>query len=292
MRRIKEVLRLKVGLGLSDTAVSRSVRIARSTVKEYLDRAAAAGLNWETAAELSEEDLDHRLFAAADTRHPGRPLPDWEAVEKELRGRGVTLRLLWLEYLNLHPEGYRYTQFCTHFRVWQRRSRPPTMRRPYRAGEAFEVDWAGMTLSIIDTTDKDGPIMDLLAAEITARTGKDPGEHYRALTAEFGTAYYTRIDASATPEQKARLEKLSPEAVKEPNLAGEPIVTKLTRAPGNGAPIGGLKVVARSGWFAARPSGTEAVYKIYAESFKDKAHLDAIASEAQAMVDKALGSSK
>jgi len=109
MRRIKEVLRLKVGLGLSDTAVSRSVRIARSTVKEYLDRAAAAGLNWETAAELSEEDLDHRLFAAADTRHPGRPLPDWEAVEKELRGRGATLRLLWLEYLNLHPEGYRYT---------------------------------------------------------------------------------------------------------------------------------------------------------------------------------------
>jgi transposase len=150
MRRIKEVLRLKEGLGLSDTAVSRSVRIARSTVKEYLDRAAAAGLNWETAAELSEEDLDHRLFAAADTRHPGRPLPDWEAVEKELRGRGVTLRLLWLEYLNLNPEGYRYTQFCAHFHVWQRRSRPPTMRRPHRAGEALEVDWAGMTLSIID----------------------------------------------------------------------------------------------------------------------------------------------
>ena len=140
------------------------------------------------------------------------------------------------------------------------------------------------------TTDKDGPIMDLLAAEITARTGKDPGEHYRALTAEFGTAYYTRIDAPATPEQKARLEKLSPEAVKEPNLAGEPIVTKLTRAPGNDAPIGGLKVVSRSGWFAARPSGTEAVYKIYAESFKDQAHLDAIVSEAREMVNKALGS--
>ena len=140
------------------------------------------------------------------------------------------------------------------------------------------------------TTDKDGPIMDLLAAEITARTGKDPGEHYRALTAEFGTAYYTRIDAPATPEQKARLEKLSPEAVKEPSLAGEPIETKLTHAPGNGAPIGGLKVVARSGWFAARPSGTEAVYKIYAESFKDEAHLDAIVSEAQEMVNNALGS--
>ena len=141
------------------------------------------------------------------------------------------------------------------------------------------------------TTDKDGPIMDLLAAEITARTGKDPGEHYRALTAEFGTAYYTRIDAPATAEQKSRLEKLSPEAVKEPNLAGEPIVTKLTRAPGNGAAIGGLKVVARSGWFAARPSGTEAVYKLYAESFKDQAHLDAIVSEAQEMVNNALGSS-
>src|SRR5271154_5663694 len=139
------------------------------------------------------------------------------------------------------------------------------------------------------TTDKDGPIMDLLAAEITARTGKDPGEHYRALTAEFGTACYTRIDAPATPEQKAKLEKLSPEAVKEANLAGEPITAKLSRAPGNNAPIGGLKVVAASGWFAARPSGTEAVYKIYAESFKDEAHLDAIVSEAQTMVNKALG---
>src|SRR6202043_593941 len=148
MRRIKEVLRLKVGLGLSDTAVSRSVRIARSTVKEYLDRAAAAGLNWETVAELSE--LDRRLFAALDTRHWDRPLPDWEAVEKELRGRGVTLRLLWLEYLSRHPGGYRYTQVCAHFHAWQRPSRPPTMRRQHRAGEALEVDYAGMTLSVID----------------------------------------------------------------------------------------------------------------------------------------------
>ena len=138
------------------------------------------------------------------------------------------------------------------------------------------------------TTDKDGPIMDLLAAEITARTGKDPGEHYRELTAEFGTPYYTRIDAPATPEQKARLEKLSPEAVTAATLAGEPITAKLTRAPGNGAPIGGLKVVAENGWFAARPSGTENIYKIYAESFKDEAHLDAIVSEAQEIVNKAL----
>jgi phosphoglucomutase len=142
------------------------------------------------------------------------------------------------------------------------------------------------------TTDKDGPIMDLLAAEITARTGKDPGEHYRELTAEFGTPLYTRIDAPATPAQKSRLEKLSPAAVKESTLAGEPITAKLSRAPGNNASIDGLKVVARSGWFAARPSGTEAVYKIYTESFKDQAHLDAIVSEAQAMVNAALASSE
>ena len=141
------------------------------------------------------------------------------------------------------------------------------------------------------TTDKDGPIMDLLAAEITARTGKDPGEHYRELTAEFGTPYYTRIDAPATPEQKARLEKLSPEAVKASRLAGEPITAKLTRAPGDNAPIGGLKVVAASGWFAARPSGTEHIYKIYAESFKDQAHLDAIVSEAREIVNNALAGS-
>jgi phosphoglucomutase len=140
------------------------------------------------------------------------------------------------------------------------------------------------------TTDKDGIIMDLLAAEITARTGKNPGEHYRELAAEFGTPYYTRIDAPATPEQKAKLQKLSPEAVKESDLAGEPITAKLTKAPGNGAPIGGLKVVAESGWFAARPSGTENIYKIYAESFKSPTHLNAIVSEAQEMVNNALGS--
>ncbi len=141
------------------------------------------------------------------------------------------------------------------------------------------------------TTDKDGPIMNLLAAEITACTGKDPGEHYDALTAEFGTAYYTRIDAPATAEQKAKLARLSPEAIKVPSLAGEAIVAKLTRAPGNDAPIGGLKVVTRSGWFAARPSGTEAVYKIYAESFNGEAHLGSIVSEAQEIVDSALASS-
>jgi phosphoglucomutase len=141
------------------------------------------------------------------------------------------------------------------------------------------------------TTDKDGLIMDLLAAEITARTGKDPGEHYRELAAEFGTPHYTRIDAPATPEQKMQLQKLSPDDVKEADLAGEPITAKLTKAPGNNAPIGGLKVVAASGWFAARPSGTENIYKIYAESFKSQAHLNAIVSEAQEMVNNALGSS-
>src|SRR5579862_9472986 len=140
------------------------------------------------------------------------------------------------------------------------------------------------------TTDKDGPIMDLLAAEITARTGKNPGEHYRELTAEFGVPYYTRIDAPATPEQKAKLGKLTPDAVKEKDLAGEPITAKLTKAPGNDAPIGGLKVVAESGLFAARPSGTENIYKIYAESFKSQTHLNAILSEAQEMVNNALGS--
>jgi len=139
------------------------------------------------------------------------------------------------------------------------------------------------------TTDKDGLIMNLLAAEITARTQKDPGEHYRELTAQFGTPYYTRIDAPATPEQKARLQNLSADAVKESKLADEQITAKLTRAPGNGASIGGLKVVAANGWFAARPSGTENIYKIYAESFKNQAHLNAIVNEAQQIVNNALG---
>jgi phosphoglucomutase len=140
------------------------------------------------------------------------------------------------------------------------------------------------------TTDKDGPIMNLLAAEITARTGRDPGEHYRALTAEFGDPVYVRVDAPATPEQKARLGKLDAASVTASMLAGEPITAKLTRAPGNDAAIGGLKVTAASGWFAARPSGTENIYKIYAESFKGQAHLDAILAAARGIVDDALAS--
>ena len=138
------------------------------------------------------------------------------------------------------------------------------------------------------TTDKDGPILDMLAAEITAVTGKDPGEHYRELTTEFGDPVYTRIDAPASPEQKAAFKKLTPESVKEDRLAGDRITGKLTKAPGNNASIGGLKVVSASGWFAARPSGTENIYKIYAESFKGKTHLDAIVTEAQQIVNSAL----
>jgi phosphoglucomutase len=139
------------------------------------------------------------------------------------------------------------------------------------------------------TTDKDGPIMDLLAAEITARTGKDPGEHYQELVAEFGASHYTRLDAPATPAQKARLQKLSPQAVKAETLAGEKITAKLTRAPGNNAPIDGLKIVTPGGWFAARPSGTEDIYKVYAESFRGATHLAALVSEAHDLVNAAIG---
>lgn len=134
------------------------------------------------------------------------------------------------------------------------------------------------------TTDKDGFILDLLAAEITAATGKDPGEHYRALEAQFGAAVYERMDAPATTQQKAVLSALSPDQVTATELAGEPIVAKLTRAPFNDALIGGLKVVTANGWFAARPSGTESVYKIYAESFRGADHLRRIQDEAQAIV--------
>src|SRR5213593_4754873 len=139
------------------------------------------------------------------------------------------------------------------------------------------------------TTDKDGLVMGLLSAEMTAVTGRDPGVLYQELTREFGEPAYQRIDAPATPEQKAILSRLAPRQVTASTLAGERITSLLTTAPGNGAPIGGLKVVTQSGWFAARPSGTEDVYKIYAESFKDSAHLDAIVEEAQAIVSRAMG---
>jgi phosphoglucomutase len=139
------------------------------------------------------------------------------------------------------------------------------------------------------TTDKDGLILGLLAAEMRARTGRDPGEHYQELTAQFGTPHYRRIDAPASPAQKAAFKKLTPEAVTATELAGEQIVAKLTNAPGNGAAIGGLKVVAANGWFAARPSGTENLYKLYAESFRDESHLSEIINQAQEIVSNALG---
>jgi phosphoglucomutase len=138
------------------------------------------------------------------------------------------------------------------------------------------------------TTDKDGLIMDLLAAEITSRMGKDPGEIYQELSAKLGTPWYTRIDAPATPDEKSAMGRLSPEDITAGELAGEPILAKLSSAPGNGAPIGGLKVVASSAWFAARPSGTENIYKIYAESFKDENHLQEILAEARRIVNNAL----
>jgi len=140
------------------------------------------------------------------------------------------------------------------------------------------------------TTDKDGPTLGLLAAEITARTGKDPGDHYRELTQCFGEPLYERIDAPATPEEKGKLKSLTPDQVPATELAGDRITSMLTSAPGNGAPLGGLKVSTDHGWFAARPSGTEDVYKIYAESFRGKDHLVRIQSEAREIVSAALAS--
>jgi phosphoglucomutase len=142
------------------------------------------------------------------------------------------------------------------------------------------------------TTDKDGIIMDLLAAEILARTGRDPAEHYKDLEKQFGSPVYERIDASASPAEKAVLMELSPEQVTATVLAGEPITARLTRAPGNGAAIGGLKVVTENGWFAARPSGTENIYKIYAESFNGREHLQLIQQEAREIVAAALAGAK
>jgi phosphoglucomutase len=153
---------------------------------------------------------------------------------------------------------------------------------------------AGATCSRLDgtvwTTDKDGIVPALLSAEIMARTGRDPGAYYVELTRQFGAPQSVRVDAPATPAQKRGLAKLSPAALRTTTLAGEPIERVLDRAPGNGAAIGGIKVMAASGWFAARPSGTEDIYKIYAESFRDQTHLDTIVAEAQRIVDTALAS--
>ena len=139
------------------------------------------------------------------------------------------------------------------------------------------------------TTDKDGILLALLASEILARTGKSPSEHYRSLVQRHGEPAYARIDAAATRDEKSKLAALSPADVAAESLAGEPITAKLTEAPGNGAAIGGLKVVTESAWFAARPSGTEDVYKIYAESFRGPDHLAQVQAEAQDVVSAALG---
>jgi phosphoglucomutase len=138
------------------------------------------------------------------------------------------------------------------------------------------------------STDKDGLVLALLAAEMTARMGRDPADVYQELTREFGDPQYERVEAPATPTAKATLQRLSPEAIRSKELAGETIHTILTNAPGNGAPLGGVKVVSEHGWFAARPSGTESIYKIYAESFRDADHLRRILAEAQVIVDAAL----
>jgi phosphoglucomutase len=139
------------------------------------------------------------------------------------------------------------------------------------------------------TTDKDGLIMGLLAAEICAKTSKDPGQLYDAITSELGRSYYQRIDAPASPDQKKRLARLDASGIEEKDLAGDPVTAKLSKAPGNNQPIGGIKVASKSGWFAARPSGTEDVYKIYAESFVSEDHLRRVQDDARTLVGRLIG---
>jgi transposase len=192
MRRIREVLRLKFQLGLSDTQVALGARIARATVQEYLRRIATTGLDPEQLLALDDKTLDQRLFPPRESRDTARPLPDWEAIERELRGRGVTLRLLWLEYLDGQTGGYQYTQFLRHFRAWQQASRPPVMRQMHRAGAALEVDYAGMTLTVMDMGQSREaqvfvaclPCSQLIYAEASWTQGHEDwlGAHVRALT--------------------------------------------------------------------------------------------------------------
>ena len=150
MRRIREVLRLKFEFDANQREIAVATGIGRTTVGEYLSRAAEAGITWEKAQGLGDDALERALFPIQGHRDTRRPAPDWAAVDKELRRRGVTLKLLWLEYLVEHPAGYRLTQFCHHFRQWQQASRPPTLRRVRPAGESLEVDYAGMTVTVMD----------------------------------------------------------------------------------------------------------------------------------------------
>ena len=192
MRRIREVLRLKFNLGLNDSQVATSAGVARATVQDYLRRIAATGLDHEQLLALGDEALDQRLFPPRERREAGRQLPDWEVIERELRGRGVTLRLLWLEYLDGRTGGYQYTQFLRHFRAWQQASRPPVMRQIHRAGAALEVDYAGMTMTLMDMgVPREAqvfvaclPCSQLIYAEPTWTQGREDwlGAHVRALT--------------------------------------------------------------------------------------------------------------
>jgi transposase len=191
MRRIREVLRLKFQLGLNDSQVASSAGIARATVQDYVRRIAATGLSHEQLLALADEALGKQLFPPRERRNTDRPLPDWETIERELRGRGVTLRLLWLEYLAGQSNGYQYTQFLGHFRAWQQASRPPVMRQVHRAGESLQVDYAGMRLTVLDMgTPREAhifvaclPCSQLIYAEASWTQGHEDwlGAHVRAL---------------------------------------------------------------------------------------------------------------
>ena len=191
MRRIREVVRLKFQLGLNDSQVARSARLGRATVQDYLRRIAATGLNHEQLLAFGDEALEQRLFPPRERRNTDRPLPNWEAIERELRGRGVTLQLLWQEYLDGQSNGYQYTQFLRHFRAWQQASRPPVMRQVHRAGESLQVDYAGMCLTVFDRgTPREAqifvaclPCSQLIYAEASWTQGHEDwlGAHVRAL---------------------------------------------------------------------------------------------------------------
>ena len=150
VRKIREILRMKWTLGLSDRQVSASMNIAHSTVGEYLKRAEQAGLDWEQAQGLEEAELKAKLFPPKSPGSKQRPEPNWEQIEKELKQKGVTRMLLWQEYLAEHPDGYGYSQFCERFRRWAKGQETPTMRKPKKAGEEAEVDYAGLTMPVID----------------------------------------------------------------------------------------------------------------------------------------------
>ncbi len=191
MRRIREVMRLKFQLGLNDTQVARGARLSRSTVQDYLRRIAATGADHEQLLALGDAELDQRLFPPRQASGARGALPDWENIERELRGKGVTLRLLWQEYLEVTPGGYQYTQFARLFRNWRETCRPPAMRQVHRAGAALEVDYAGMTLSIIDMGQRREaqifvaclPCSQLIYAEASWTQGHEDwlGAHVRAL---------------------------------------------------------------------------------------------------------------